>query len=191
MSTEQHLIQRADACCELCKSDAQLSAYCIPPDTSDTIENCLLLCHTCREQIESDTPLDQIHWRCLNESMWSQVPAVQVMAWRQLNRLSEYDWAQDLMEMLYLDDDLLAWAKAEETNAQTEPEPTLDSNGSPLSAGDTVTLIKDLVVKGAGFTAKRGTPVRNIALTSNPSQIEGKVNGTRIVLLAEYLKKSN
>jgi protein PhnA len=53
-----------------------------------------------------------------------------------------------------------------------------------------VTLIKDLEVKGAGFTAKRGTAVRDIRLTSNPKHIEGKVNGVQIVLVAAYLKKA-
>lgn len=65
-----------------------------------------------------------------------------------------------------------------------------DSNGVTLNAGDTVTIIKDLNVKGAGFTAKRGTAVRNISLTSNPEQIEGRVNGVKIVLLTCFLKKS-
>ena len=45
-------------------------------------------------------------------------------------------------------------------------------------------------VKGAGFTAKRGTAVRNISLTENPEQIEGRVNGVKIVLLTCFLKKS-
>ena len=67
---------------------------------------------------------------------------------------------------------------------------TKDSNGTILEAGDTVTLIKDLVVKGAGFTAKRGTVVKNISLTDNPKHIEGRVNGTRIVLVSAYLKKA-
>ena len=66
---------------------------------------------------------------------------------------------------------------------------TRDSNGLPLADGDSVTLIKDLEVKGAGFTAKRGTMVKNISLTSNPEHVEGKVNGIRIVLVAKYLKK--
>jgi protein PhnA len=56
-------------------------------------------------------------------------------------------------------------------------------------SGDNVTLIKDLDVKGGNFTAKRGTPVRNISLTDNPEHIEGRVNGVRIVLLTCYLKK--
>ena len=66
-----------------------------------------------------------------------------------------------------------------------------DSNGTILTEGDTVTLIKDLEVKGAGFTAKRGTIVKNIHLTDDAKFIEGKINGTQIVLVAEYMKKSN
>ncbi len=93
--------------------------------------------------------------------------------------------------MLYLDEAVQAWADTQEEKADAETkEPTRDSNGAVLEAGDTVTIIKDLEVKGAGFTAKRGTAVRNIALTNNPEQIEGRVNGTRIVLLTKFLKKS-
>ncbi|MBW8331790.1 MAG: alkylphosphonate utilization protein [Prolixibacteraceae bacterium] len=67
----------------------------------------------------------------------------------------------------------------------------LDSNGVILLGGDTVVLIKDLEVRGAGFTAKRGTPVRGITLVAdNPEQIEGKVNGQQLVLLTKFVKKS-
>jgi len=125
--------------------------------------------------------------------MWSQVPAVQIMAWRLLKRLSTGEsnevWAADLLDMLYLDDEMLAWAEADDSD-EDDQEPTKDCHGAILEAGDTVTLIKDLDVKGGGFTAKRGTAVRNISLTSNPDHIEGRVNGTRIVLLTCYLKKS-
>ena len=69
-------------------------------------------------------------------------------------------------------------------------EQTLDVNGAPLKAGDSVTIIKDLDVKGANFTAKRGTAVRNISLSDNPLHIEGKVNGQRIVIIAAYTKKN-
>ena len=65
-----------------------------------------------------------------------------------------------------------------------------DSNGAVLVQGDTVVLIKDLVVKGANFTAKRGTAVRGIALVpDNAAQIEGRVEGQRIVILTEFVKK--
>jgi len=53
-----------------------------------------------------------------------------------------------------------------------------------------VVLIKDLKVKGAGFTAKRGTAVRNISLVhDNAEHIEGKINGQKIVILTQYVKK--
>jgi protein PhnA len=188
MSTTQTLQERSNNQCELCHADNQLTAYEIPPNSDGSAEQSILLCQTCRNQINEPTTMDVNHWRCLNDCMWSQVPAVQVMVWRQLNQLSEENWAQDALNMLYLEDEILSWAKA--LSADEQSTPTLDSNGALLKAGDTVTLIKDLNVKGAGFTAKRGTAVRGISLTDNPEQIEGKVNGVRIVLLTKFLKKS-
>jgi len=142
-----------------------------------------MICSTCKSQIEGSEPTDANHWRCLNDSMWTPVPAVQVMAWRLLKQLATENWAADLLEMLYLEDDVLQWAESGLSSEEEVDTPCLDSNGAQLQSGDNVTLIKDLVVKGANFTAKRGTTVRNISLTSNPEHIEGRVNGTRIVLL--------
>lgn len=191
VSIEQTLLERATAKCELCANEQDLSVYEIPPTDGANSDKSILVCDTCKSQIEGQAGLDTSHhWRCLNDSMWSQVPAVQVMAWRMLNRLKSEPWVQDMLDMLYLDDELLEWAKADGGADESSDGPTLDSNGAVLQAGDTVTLIKDLVVKGANFTAKRGTAVRNISLTGNPEQIEGRVNGTRIVLLSCYLKKS-
>ena len=65
-----------------------------------------------------------------------------------------------------------------------------DSNGVPLAVGATVVLIKDLSVKGAGFTAKRGTFVRGISLVvGDDAHIEGRVNGQRMIILTEFVKK--
>lgn len=119
--------------------------------------------------------------------MWSEDLAVQVTAYRLLRQLSNETWAQDALDMLYIEEEVKAWAEA--GVPITNSVPTRDSNGTVLQAGDTVTLIKDLVVKGAGFTAKRGTSVRGISLTDNPEHIEGRVNGQRIVLVAAYLKR--
>jgi len=95
--------------------------------------------------------------------------------------------------MLYLDDETLTWAQATGEGQNDEDEVRhLDSNGAVLEAGDTVTLIKDLNVKGANFTAKRGTAVRGISLVAdNAEHIEGKVNGQQIVILTKFVKKSN
>ncbi|KAB7687949.1 PhnA domain protein [Plesiomonas shigelloides] len=192
MSIEQILQERSGSHCELCGSENNLSVYSVPHSASDDADHSVLLCDTCRNQIENPETADQAHWRCLNDSMWSQVPAVQVMAWRQLKNLSHDVWAQDLLDMLYLDEETLAWAEAgvAATSSNDDTAPTLDSNGNVLQDGDSVTLIKDLVVKGANFTAKRGTMVKNISLTSNPEHIEGRVNGVQIVLVANFLKKA-
>ena len=65
-----------------------------------------------------------------------------------------------------------------------------DAYGAVLASGDTVVLIKDLPVKGAGFTAKRGTAVRSISLVhDNAGHIEGRVEGQRIVILTEFVKR--
>ena len=66
-----------------------------------------------------------------------------------------------------------------------------DSNGTRLQDGDSVTLIKDLKVKGANVTLKRGTTIKNIRLTYNEEEIEcnaDKVKG--LVLRTEFLKKA-
>lgn len=67
---------------------------------------------------------------------------------------------------------------------------TKDSNGTELNAGDSVSVIKDLKVKGANTTLKRGTTIKNIKLTNKDSEIEAKVDkfGT-LVLKTEFLKK--
>jgi protein PhnA len=197
MTTDKILHERSDSKCELCSATENLAVYEVPPESQGNVDDSVLICETCREQIENPDKTDVNHWRCLNDSMWSQTPAVQVMAWRMLSRLSAHEddpgWPQDLLDMIYLDDELLAWAQATGEGLSTEDEVKhLDSNGAVLEASDTVTLIKDLNVKGANFTAKRGTAVRGISLVAdNPEHIEGKVNGQQIVILTKFVKKSN
>jgi len=188
MSIEQTLIERSNGACELCGATEDLAVFEVSP-SDGSAEQSVYLCGTCRSQIENPQALDAEHWRCLNDSMWSQTPAVQVMAYRLLSALGE----QDQLDMLYLEDDVKVWAEAGmlSTAADEGNAVTRDSNGTPLNEGDTVTLIKDLEVKGAGFTAKRGTVVKNIRLTDDPKYIEGKINGSTIVLVAAYMKKSN
>ncbi len=193
MSIEEVLHARSESRCELCSATENLDVYEIPPDSNDNADKCVLVCETCREQIEKPEKVDVNHWRCLNDSMWSQVPAVQVMAWRMLTRLSAEGWPQGLLDTLYLDDDTLVWAQATGEGASDDDVVKhVDSNGAVLQAGDTVTLTKDLNVKGAGFTAKRGTAVRGISLVpDNADQIEGRVSGQQIVILTKFVKKSN
>jgi protein PhnA len=191
MTIEQALQTRSESKCELCGVTDNLGVYVIPPKNGDTTDETILACATCREQIEDPDKVDPNHWRCLNDSMWSQVPAVQVMAWRMLNRLRAEGWPQNLLDMLYLDEETLAWAQAGAPASEEGGVKHVDSNGAELVAGDTVTLIKDLNVKGANFTAKRGTAVRGISLVAdNPEHIEGRVNGQQIVILTKFVKKA-
>ncbi|SKC41520.1 zinc ribbon domain-containing protein YjdM [Ohtaekwangia koreensis] len=64
-----------------------------------------------------------------------------------------------------------------------------DSNGNVLNDGDSVTLIKDLKVKGSSLTLKRGTVVKKIKLTEDANEVDCRVNGSSIVLRTEFLKK--
>jgi protein PhnA len=192
MTTEIALQTRAEGKCELCGADEKLVAFEVPPASDGSVDQSVLMCGTCRDQVADPAKMDGAHWRCLNDSMWTPVPAVQVMAWRILNRLSSESWAQELLDMLYLDDETLAWAQASTDDAGNDDGAVthLDSNGVVLQSGDTVTLIKDLNVKGAGFTAKRGTAVRGISLVpDNAGQIEGRINGQQIVILTAFVKK--
>ncbi len=191
MSLERALQKRSQQKCELSGDTENLMVYQVPKSPENGIESHILISKTCLEQIENPEKIDPNHWRCLNESMWSEVPAVQVVAWRMLHRIKAEGWPQDLLDMLYLDDDTLQWAKATGEGDENEDAiKHIDANGALLQAGDNVVLVKDLNVKGANFTAKRGTAVRNITLAhDNEEHLEGKVNGQHIVILTKYVKK--
>ncbi|TXB67084.1 PhnA protein [Vicingus serpentipes] len=192
MSLIQEVLERSGNQCELCASNDNLTVYNVAIIQSKNADESVNICATCKDQIENPDNMDANHWRCLNDSMWSEVPAVKVLSWRMLNRLKGEGWPVDLLEMMYLEDDVLAWARETgEGNDGSDAVVHKDSNGATLNSGDTVVLIKDLNVKGGGFTAKRGTAVRNISLVhDNAEHIEGRVEGQQIVILTQYVKKS-
>jgi len=161
------------AVCDLCGSDINVTEYVVAP--KDEVVN---LCETCKTQIESGN-LDENHFNCLNDSMWSEKPAVKVLTYRLLKNLGR----GDLLDMMYLEPDEITWAEYEE-------EVVKDSNGNVLSNGDTVTVIKDLEVKGTGKTVKRGTTVKNIRMCDVEGHVSCKVDGIgSIYLKTEFLKK--
>lgn len=192
MSLENTLRARANNQCELCKSTENLTVYNIPPNSDERLEDSLLVCEKCSKQLNKKEELDAAHWACLTESMWSEVPAVQVVSWRMLNRLRNETWAADAIDQLYLDDDNLAWAKATgDHENSSEVELHRDSNGTVLQDGDNVVLIKTLDVKGSTLKATLGTVVKGIRLVQdNVEQIEGKIEGQTIVILTKYLRKN-
>lgn len=191
MLKDNKLISRSENACELCKSSSDnLSAYVVPPKTVEEASDCVVLCGSCLDAVSSDTFIDGNHWRFLSESVWNAEPSVQVLSHYILNKISDQTWAQDTLGMAYLDDENNSWLDDLTNTMQSASIVHKDSNGHQLFAGDTITLIKDLDVKGANFTAKRGTAVRNIRLVAdNTGQIEGKVNDQSIVILTQYVKK--
>ena len=191
MNLEKDLQERSQHSCELCKSNENLSIYTVQPSKKMDVTDSIYACATCTSQIENSDLLNPNHWRCLNDSMWSELHPVQVIAWRMLNRVLSAGWSQDLLDMMYLDDTALEWAKAlgdgvEETTKVVHR----DVNGVILEAGDSVVLIKDLKVKGTSMVAKQGTAVRRISLDhENETYIEGKVDGKQIVIITQFVKK--
>ncbi len=191
MSLERLLQKRSNTSCELCTATENLSIYTLLPSKEPTEKNSLYACATCITQTTDPETTEENHWRCLNDSMWSEHIAVKTLAWRMLSRLRKLGWPQDLLDMLYLDEDELAFAQA--TGEGEDDENKIihkDSNGVTLEAGDNVVLIKDLPVKGSSMVAKRGTAVRRISLDhENAEYIEGKVDGQQIVIITKYVKK--
>jgi len=185
------LSARSGSTCELCNSAADLSVYEVPPVAQQTADAAALLCKTCLDQVEKREQLDAEHWKVLNSTMWSEHRPVQVLAWRMLSRLRSESWAADSLDILYLDEETLEWAKKTGDHEQDGTvEFHRDGNGIRLYDGDTVVLTKTLDVKGSSLSAKLGTVVKNIRLVpDNTDQIEGKIEGQTIVILTKYLRK--
>ncbi len=191
MSIQKELEDRSGSQCELCGNKEGLQVYELPPKSTGGLDGSLLGCTTCIGQVENSETTDANHWRCLNDSMWSEHDAVKVVAWRMLSRLKGEGWSQDLLDMMYLEDDALKWAKATgEGEEESEKIIHRDVNGVVLQNGDSVVLIKDLKVKGSSLVAKQGTAVRRISVDrENAEFIEGKVGPTQIVIITKYVKK--
>jgi len=192
MKLETLLQERSGNQCELSGETGHLNIYEVNPDAVSNPDRIILISDKCLAQVEKREELDAAFWESiLLSSMWSEVPGVQVLSWRMLNRFRNESWAADAIDMMYLDDETLEWAKASGDHiGDGVVELHKDCNGNILANGDTVTLTKDLDVKGSSLNAKIGTAVRNIRLVhDNHEQIEGKVEGQSIVILTKYVKK--
>ncbi len=109
------LARRARSKCEICESSGvSLSIYEIAPVPSEPeYDSCLMICETCKTQLENPKRLEPNHWRCLTKSVWSEVPAVQVVSLRQLRKLSQKQpWALEALEYAYPEPEIERWADA-------------------------------------------------------------------------------
>ncbi len=106
------LVRRCGSHCELCDAQGvKLGIFEVPPvGPEPSFEQCIMICETCQEQLEKPKRRDPNHWRCLNHSMWSQVPAVKVTAVAMLKALSaDQSWAAELLEQVYLESEEERW----------------------------------------------------------------------------------
>jgi protein PhnA len=186
---ERKLKDRSGSVCEISGAEHDLVVYVLPPANEITVENSVLMAKHLNDQIENPETTDEKDWRGLSESMWSEHLPVQIVSWRMLARLKN----TDLLDMMYLDEEALEWAKATGEGEEEDENKIVhkDSNGVTLLDGDSVVLIKDLDVKGATFTAKRGAAVHNIKLVwDDANLIEGRVENQNIYILTQYVKKT-
>lgn len=194
MSLVEKLNQRSGNSCELSNETENLHVYEVDYSGESAADRSILISEKCIAQIEKTEEPESAFWEpILPIVMWSEIPALKIISWRMLQRFRNESWAVDALDMIYMEDEVLEWAKesGDHTNEVGVPLHK-DSNGNILQAGDTVTLIKDLDVKGSSLNAKIGTAVRNIRLVhDNPDQIEGKVEGQMIVILTKFVKKQS
>ncbi|MFZ9776881.1 MAG: PhnA domain-containing protein [Schleiferiaceae bacterium] len=177
------LAARSEGRCELCGIDSPLTEQAVAPKKGQNADECIAVCATCTASA-TDAAAHADYWRCLNDSMWSPVPAVQVSVYRLLAAVGT-DWANDLKDSMYLEESTMDWAESAPTSVVHK-----DAYGVVLEHGDTVVLTEHLDVKGTNFTAKKGTVVRNIRLDrSNADYIEGRVEGQEIVILTKFVKR--
>ena len=113
----KNLARRARSKCELCEaSGVPLAIYEVAPIPAEPdFDHCLMACENCREQLENPKRIQPDHWRCLTKSIWSEVPAVQVLSLRHLRKFAEqHQWAADTLEIAFLTPEVEEWADKEE-----------------------------------------------------------------------------
>ncbi len=108
------LARRARSKCELCEtSGVPLQVFEVPPtEKFPRVERCAFLCESCSRQIDDERRfVADEQWRCVAQTVWSEIPAVQVLALRVLRRLQESQaWARETLEEVFVDPEVEAWA---------------------------------------------------------------------------------
>ncbi len=108
------LARRCKSHCEMCGSHGvKLAIHEVPPVPKEAdFEHCIFVCEACQEQIEKPKRLDINHWHCLHTSIWSEVPAVQVMAVLMAKRIAgKADFADELLDQIYLEEPISQWVE--------------------------------------------------------------------------------
>ena len=107
----RELTRRSGSKCELClTAGVKLNVVEIPPISGEPdSDRCVFICDTCSSGISEPLKLDN-HWRCLSESIWSEVKPVKVISAIILKKISgKNSWAADIMDEVYLDEEDDQW----------------------------------------------------------------------------------
>ena len=106
------LARRCKSHCELCDNHGvKLTIHEVPPVPKEPeLDHCIFICEQCNEQITFPKRLGINHWHCLHASIWSEVPAVQVMAVLMAKRIADKaDFAEELLDQIYLEEPIQTW----------------------------------------------------------------------------------
>lgn len=189
MGLSRELEARSGGACEMCTATENVSNYTVTGGKGFPDKD-IAACATCAAQMDDSSLIDENHWRCLNDSMWSEHLEVQVQAYRMLHRVKQFGWSQDLIDMLYMDEDTKAWADASGDASDEEAEKHIDANGNILQNGDNVVLIQTLNVTGANVNAAKGVVIKNVRLVEGGTHIEGRIDNQMIQVITKYLRKT-
>jgi protein PhnA len=107
----QDLFTRANNQCEICKSKNSLNPFEVQPRNEE-----VLLCDFCIAQITNTSKIDENHFHCLNDTMWSEIDAIKVLTYRLFKAMNK----TDMLEEMYLDDDVRIWAEGDILNIATD-----------------------------------------------------------------------
>src|SRR5699024_5017991 len=112
MSLEENLIERSGKSCELSNATENLKVYQVSYSGENADQRSILISEKCIAQIEKTQEADSGFWEpILPISMWSEIPAIKVISWRMLQRFRNESWAADALDMIYMEDEVLQWAK--------------------------------------------------------------------------------
>lgn len=106
------LARRSKSHCELCDNHGvKLFIHEVPPvEKQPKFEHCIFICESCQSQIDKPKTMDVNYWHCLHTSIWSEVPAVQIMAVLIAKTLAQKaDYAAELLDQVYLSEEQQEW----------------------------------------------------------------------------------
>jgi protein PhnA len=109
----KNLVRRSGSSCEMCGDHGvTLGIYELPPvPSTPDYDRCLFVCNECRDQLDNPRKLKVDHWRCLNNTVWSETAVIQALSIRLLKKIAkDHSWAEELLEQVFPDPEIAEMA---------------------------------------------------------------------------------